>query len=212
MQILEQLGFALGLASIAGVNLYLTVLITGLLVHFDLLHLADKYHDMAVLGHPWVLGVAAVMFVLEFFADKVPWLDSLWDSVHTFIRPIGGALLGMQALGSLPPHMQVIAGLLAGGAALTTHTAKAGTRLLINHSPEPASNIVASVAEDVAVVGGSALIFSHPVVALVVFSALLLVLWLLLPKVFRLLGRTFQMIREKWRSLRHRPIGATPAS
>jgi len=211
MPILEQLGVAVGLASIAGVNLYLTVLITGLLVRFDLLHLADKYHDMEVLGHPWVLGVAGVMFLLEFVADKVPWLDSFWDGVHTFIRPIGGALLGMQALGSLPPHMQVIAGLLAGGAALTTHTAKAGARLVINHSPEPASNIAMSVAEDCAVTGGSALIFLHPAIALGVFSVILVLLWILLPRLFRLLGKFFQGLKRRWHSLRGQqtPTGGT---
>ena len=205
MPILEQLGVAVGLASIAGVNLYLTVLITGLLVRFDLLHLSEKYHDMEVLGHPWVLGVAGVMFLLEFVADKVPWLDSFWDGVHTFIRPIGGALLGMQALGSLPPHMQVITGLLAGGAALTTHTAKAGARLVINHSPEPASNIAMSVAEDCAVVGGSALIFLHPAIALGVFSVILVLLWILLPRLFRLLGKSFQGLKRRWHSLRGQP-------
>jgi len=81
MEILEQLGLALGLASLAGVNLYLTVLLSGVLVHFNLLHLADKYQDLAALGHPWVIAVAGALFLVEFFADKVPWVDSLWDSV-----------------------------------------------------------------------------------------------------------------------------------
>jgi hypothetical protein len=201
MHILEHLGLALGLASIAGVNLYLTVLLTGLAVHFNLLHLADQYHDMEALGHPWVIAVAGVMYTVEFCADKVPWLDSVWDAVHTFVRPVGGALLGFQALGDMPPHVQVIAALLAGGAALTTHSAKAGTRLLINHSPEPASNIVMSVAEDVAVGGASFLIFAHPVVALAVFSITLVALWILMPKMFRMIVRSFQIIRSKWRSL-----------
>lgn len=202
MHILEHLGLALGLASLAGVNLYLTVLLTGLAVHFNLLQLADQYHDLATLGHPWVIGIAGVLYTVEFFADKVPWLDSLWDAIHTFIRPAGGVLLSFQALGDMPPHVQVIAALLAGGASLTTHTAKAGTRLAINHSPEPASNIVMSVAEDVAVGGGAVLIFSHPVVALLVFSLILAVLWILLPKLYRLLRRSFELIRCKWRSLR----------
>jgi hypothetical protein len=197
MQILEQLGLALGLASLAVLNLYLTVLITGTMVHFNLLHLADKYETLGVLAHPWVLGVAGVLFLVEFFADKVPWVDSLWDGLHTFIRPVGGTLLAVQALGHMEPHMQVIAALLAGGAALTTHTAKAGTRLLINHSPEPASNVAMSVAEDVAVIGGSALMYFAPVVGLVVFSVLLVVIWMLLPKVFRVLAGSVRYLRER---------------
>ena len=201
MSILEQLGLALGLASLAGINLYLTVFLAGTLVHFNLLHLADKYQELAALGHPWVIGVAGALYLIEFFADKVPWLDSLWDGVHTFIRPVGGTLLALQALGDTAPHVQAIAGLLAGGAALTTHSAKAGTRLLANQSPEPASNVALSVTEDVAVVGGSFLALLHPVIALVVFAVLLVVLWVLLPKLYRLLCGTWQLLRSKVGSL-----------
>lgn len=181
------MGLALGLASLAGLNLYLTVFLAGVLMHFNLLHLADQHQELAALGHPWVIGVAGVLYIVEFFADKVPWVDSLWDTVHTLIRPAGGTLLALQALGDLAPEIQVIAGLLAGGAALTTHATKAGTRLLANHSPEPVSNIALSVGEDAAVVGGSALAFLAPVAALVVFAVALVVLWLVLPRVWRVL-------------------------
>lgn len=209
MNILEHLGLALGLATVAGVNLYLTVLLTGLAVHFNFMQLADQYHDLAVLGHPWVIGVAAVMYVIEFGADKIPWLDSAWDAIHTFVRPIGGALMGMQALGDIPPYVQVIAALLAGGAAFTTHSAKAGTRLMINHSPEPVSNIAVSLTEDIAVSAGWTLMLAHPVVALVLFSLLLAGLWFLIPKLFRLLRASFGVIREKWRSLwQKEPVAA----
>lgn len=201
MEILEQLGLALGLASLAGVNLYLTVLLAGTLVHFNLLHLADKYADLAALGHPWVIGVAGGMFLVEFFADKVPWVDSLWDSVHTFIRPVGGTLLALQAVGEMPPHVQVVAGLLAGGAALTTHTAKAGTRLLVNHSPEPVSNVALSVGEDAAVVGGSFLVLLLPVVAFFATVVLLVVLWLILPRLWRLLRGSLGFVKARWREL-----------
>jgi Domain of unknown function (DUF4126) len=197
MQVLEQLGLALGLASLAGLNLYLTVLITGTMVHFNLLHLADKYETLGVLAHPWVLGVAGALFLIEFFADKVPWVDSMWDAVHTFIRPVGGTLLALQALGHMEPHMQVVAALLAGGAALTTHSAKAGTRLLINHSPEPASNIAMSLAEDAAVVGGSALIHFAPVIALVVFLILLTLLWFVLPRVFGMVLSSLRFLKTR---------------
>lgn len=197
MQILEQLGLALGLATLAGVNLYLTVLLTGLAIRFDLLHLAEKYESLEALGHPAVLIVAGVLFCLEFFADKVPWVDTLWDSIHTIIRPVGGVMLGLQALGDVPPYMQVVSALVAGGAALTTHSAKAGTRLFINHSPEPASNIAASVGEDVAVVGGVALTLLNPVVALIVFTLLLIALWLIFPRLWRSGKATLWLIWHK---------------
>lgn len=199
MHILEQLGLALGLASLAGVNLYLTVLITGLAIRFDWVHLADRYQQLDVLGHPAVLAVAGVMFLLQFFADKVPWVDSLWDSLHTIIRPVGGTLLAIQALGDMPTYVQVTAALLAGGAALTTHGAKAGTRLLINHSPEPATNITMSLGEDIAVVGGMALVMLRPVIALVVFSVVLVLLWMIFPRLWRIIRTTLWLAWHKLR-------------
>jgi hypothetical protein len=210
MEILEQLGLALGLASLAGVNLYLTVLLAGTLVHFNLLHLADKYADLAALGHPWVIGVAGGLFLVEFFADKVPWVDSLWDSVHTFIRPVGGTLLALQAVGEMPPHVQVVAGLLAGGAALTTHTAKAGTRLLVNHSPEPVSNVALSVGEDAAVVGGSFLVLLLPVVAFFATLVLLTVLWLILPHLWRALRGSLAFLTGQWRAVAGGTVSPPP--
>ena len=211
MHILEQLGLALGLASLAGVNLYLTVFLTGLLVRFDLLHLADKYQTLDALGHPAVLGVAGVLFALEFFADKIPWVDSLWDSVHTIIRPVGGTMLALQALGDMPPHLQVMAGLLAGGAALTTHSAKAGTRLLINHSPEPFSNVAMSLAEDAAVGAGAFLVLLKPVIAFAVFGVLLLVLWVLLPRIWGIIRSSAWFIWMKLRVPGKRQNLDTPA-
>ncbi len=201
MHILEQLGLALGLASLAGLNLYLTVFLTGLLVRFDALHLAAKYQSLEVLGHDWVLIAAGVLYVIEFCADKVPWLDSLWDSIHTLIRPIGGTLLAMQALGDMPPHIEVIGALLAGGAALTTHSAKAGTRLLANHSPEPVSNIALSITEDIIVAAGTLVMLLKPIVALCIFTAVLIILWLVLPRIYRVLRRSFEIIHSKWRML-----------
>lgn len=195
MHILEQLGLALGLASLAGVNLYLTVFLTGILVRFDALHLAAKYQSMEVLGHDWVLLAAGVLYAIEFVADKVPWLDSFWDSIHTLIRPMGGTILAMQALGDMPPHVEVVGALFAGGAALTTHTAKAGTRLIANHSPEPVSNIVLSIGEDIGVAAGTLMMVVTPVFALCVFTAILIVLWLVLPKMWRLLKRSFLGLR-----------------
>jgi hypothetical protein len=200
MQILEHLGLALGLASLAGVNLYLTTLLAGLAVRFNLLHLGEQHADLAILAHPWVLGVAGVLYLVEFFADKIPWLDSLWDAIHTLIRPVGGCLLALQTLGHTAPELQVIAGLLAGGAALTTHSAKAGTRLLANHSPEPVSNIALSLGEDAAVVGGSALALIFPIVAFVFFAIVLTVIWIMLPRIFRVLRKSWDIIRSRWRA------------
>lgn len=199
MELLEQLGVALGLASLAGVNLYLTVLLTGMLVRFDWLHLADKYHHLEVFGHPVVLAVAGVFFVMEFFADKIPWVDSLWDSVHTIIRPVGGTLVALQSLGEMEPWMQVTAGLVAGTAALTTHSAKAGTRLMINHSPEPFSNVAMSLSENIAVAAGSIFVLMKPLIAFGVFSALIVIIWMVFPWLFRIIRTSLWLIWNKLR-------------
>ena len=195
MDILTELGVGLGLASLAGVNLYLTVLLAGLLVRFNWLQLAENYQHLEVFGHPVVLTVAGVFFVMEFFADKIPWVDSLWDSVHTIIRPVGGTLLGLQAMGDMEPWMQVAAGLAAGGAALTTHSAKAGTRLLINHSPEPFSNWTASAGEDVASLGLVWLAWQHPLVFGVVLVIFLVIMAWALPKLWRFVRAMFRRLR-----------------
>lgn len=214
MQILEELGLALGLASLAGLNLYLTVFLTGMLVRFDVLHLAEKFQGIEALGHDWVLIAAGVLYAVEFVADKVPWVDSLWDSVHTLVRPIGGTILAMQALGEMPPHMEVVGALLAGGAALTTHSAKAGARLLANHSPEPTSNIALSITEDIIVIAGTAIMVLKPVVALCLFTMALIVLWLVLPRIWRVVRRSFEVVRDSLRRLfgRRTPDYSVPGS
>jgi len=169
VSVIDQLGVALGLATLAGVNLYLTVLVAGLAIRFDWIGLSGSYEQLAVLGHPWVIGIAGVMFVIEFFADKVPWLDSVWDAVHTIIRPAGAVLIALAALGKMDPAILTIGALLAGGASLATHGTKAGVRALLNLSPEPVSNSVASVTEDGLVLGGLGLIGLFPTVAFVLF-------------------------------------------
>ena len=169
MTLLDQLGVAFGLATLAGVNLYLTVLVTGLALRFQWIELSGSYGQLTVLGNPWIIGVAAVLFIIEFFADKIPMVDSVWDSLHTLIRPVGGVLLALTALGGMDPVVLVIAALLAGSASLSTHGAKAGARAVVNLSPEPVSNSVASVTEDGLVLGGLALIGFFPAVALFIF-------------------------------------------
>lgn len=179
MGTLELLGTALGLATLAGLNLYLTVFVTGLAVRMDWIHLADKYDQLQVLADPAILWVSGTLFVLEFFADKIPWVDSLWDSVHTIIRPVGGAMVAIMVLGDANPVYDVIVGLLGGGMALTAHAAKAGTRLLANASPEPFTNIGLSLGEDALVLGGLGLVAFQPVIALVLaVGAFVLACWL----------------------------------
>jgi Domain of unknown function (DUF4126) len=182
---LDLLAVALGLAALAGVNLYLTVFATGLAIHFHWITLAPQYQSLEVLGNPWIISIAGVLYLLEFFADKVPWVDSIWDAVHTVIRPIGGALLAIQVLGHPSPALTVIVALLAGGTSLIAHTAKAATRLASNTSPEPFSNIGLSLGEDAAVLGGLALIHFNPLVALVIFLVGIGAFFYFAPKILR---------------------------
>lgn len=185
METLQLLGVALGLASLAGINLYLTVFATGLSIQQQWLDVSQTYPQLEILGHPAIVAVSGIMFLLQFFADKVPWVDSLWDAVHTLIRPVGGAFLAVAALGEADPVFDVIIALLAGGTTLFVHSAKAGTRFVVNHSPEPFSNIALSVTEDAAVLGGLVLIKNDPLLALAVFAIALLCLAYFGPKLFR---------------------------
>jgi len=207
METLELLGVALGLATLAGINLYLTVFVSGLAINQGWITLHPQYEQLAVLGDPIIVAVAGVLFALEFFADKVPWVDSLWDAVHTVIRPIGGAMLAITVLGDSHPVYDVIVGLLAGGMALTTHGAKTGTRLLVNASPEPFSNIGVSLAEDATVLVGLGLVYKYPVAALIVaVIAVGLIIWFA-PRVLR---ATRTMLWFAWRRLQH-ACGANPS-
>ena len=144
-----------------------------------------------MLANPWVMGSAAVGAVAEFFADKVMWLDSLWDAVHTAIRPIGGAVLALALVDSGDPVWQVVTLLLGGGAALMSHSAKAGTRAVVNASPEPFSNIAVSSGEDVVSGGLLFLALSHPVVAIIIAVLLFALALLAIIIVRRILNRLF---------------------
>jgi hypothetical protein len=182
---LDLLAAALGLAALAGINLYLTVFVTGAAIHFHWITLAPQYQSLEVLGDPWIITIAGILYFLEFFADKIPWVDSIWDAVHTVIRPIGGALLAIQVLGHPSPTFTVIVALLAGGTSLVAHTAKAATRLASNSSPEPFSNIGLSLGEDAAVVGGLALIHFNPILALVIFLIAIGAFFYFAPRILR---------------------------
>jgi len=185
MEQLKLLGIALGLASLAGINLYLTVFLTGLSIHYQWITLGPTYQSLEVLGHPAVIIIAGILYFLEFLADKIPWVDTAWDAVHTVIRPIGGALLAIQVLGHPSPAFTIIVALLAGGTSLITHTAKSTTRLASNTSPEPFSNIALSLGEDAAVVGGLALIHYSPLLALGILAVFIAAFIYFAPKIFR---------------------------
>jgi hypothetical protein len=158
--------------------------------------------NLQILMHPGVIAVACVMYVIEFFADKVPYVDSGWDVLHTFIRIPAGAVLAARSLGDLNPALELMA-LLAGGAvALAAHSTKATVRLAINASPEPFSNWAASVTEDITVLGGLWMIFHHPLLMIIlVVSFVALVIWVV-PKLFRLAKRGFQALRARMRGIK----------
>ena len=185
MERFSLLSVALGLACLAGLNLYLTVFVTGLAIHQHWIVLSPNFQSLEVLSQPWIIVIAGILYLLEFFADKIPWLDSAWDAVHTIIRPIGGALLAIQVLGHHTPVLDVLVVLLAGSTSLVTHTAKASSRLVANSSPEPLSNIGLSVAEDIAVFGGLVLIHYNPILALSIFALAIAAFLYFAPKVLR---------------------------
>ncbi|MBA3963114.1 MAG: DUF4126 domain-containing protein [Chthoniobacterales bacterium] len=209
MDQLKLLGVALGLACLAGVNLYLTVFVTGLAINQHWIVLGPEYQSLAILADSRVLWISGALYVLEFFADKIPWVDSAWDTVHTIIRPIGGALLAIRALGQTTPAFDAVVALAAGSASLVTHSAKASTRLVANTSPEPFSNIGLSLLEDAAVVGGLALIHYNPLWALAVFVLILSIILYLAPKIFRAVRVKLWLIWKKLNGPAEHEAGST---
>jgi hypothetical protein len=176
------------LAFAAGVNLYATVAVLGLCSHYGLVALPEQYRAF---DHPLVIGVALTMYVVEFVADKIPWFDSIWDVVHTLIRPLGGALLAVVAMGDASPAATALAGLLGGSIAMTTHVTKAGTRAAANTSPEPFSNWFLSLGEDVLAVGIAYGALAHPMIALAIALGLLLAIALSASIIVRAVRRRF---------------------
>jgi hypothetical protein len=173
MGIVEILGLAGSVSLLSGWRLYLCVVATGLAMQTGLLPLPDHLTSLQVLANPWVMATAGFAALCEFFADKVPWLDSLWDTVHTVIRPLGGALLTLAVIDPADPVTQAVAFLLGGGGALLAHGGKAGTRAVVNASPEPFSNIAVSTGEDVATAGLLYAIYQFPAMAAGVAALLL---------------------------------------
>ncbi|KAB7648896.1 DUF4126 domain-containing protein [Polymorphobacter fuscus] len=191
----EIIGIAASLSLLAGWRLYAAVLAAGLAVRFGGFGLPGELAGLAVLGNWWVLGVAAAGTLAEFLADKVAIIDSVWDAVHTLVRPIGGALLAFAVVAPDNAALGVVTVLLGGGAALAAHGAKAGTRAAINTSPEPVSNVVASVAEDGVTAAGLWLVFAHPQWAAAVAAVLLVITGTMLWTAWRVVGS----LRRRWR-------------
>lgn len=186
MDSLTTLGRTLGFSFAAGVNLYATVAILGLASRYGWVTLPPQY---AVFDNDWIIGAALVMYVIEFVADKIPWLDSAWDAVHTFIRPVGGALIAVTTLGDASPTMTTLVGLLGGAVAASSHVSKAGTRAVANTSPEPFSNWILSLSEDAFVVGLGLVALKYPLVALTVTVILLVAIVLFARFIIRAIRR-----------------------
>jgi hypothetical protein len=189
--VLAAIAVALGAGWASGLNAYAAVLVLGAAQQLGLVTLP---HDLQVLASPWVMGVAAILFALNFLADKIPYVDSINDMLQTVVRVPAGALLAYGAAGGISPEVAVIAGLLGGTLAAGTHVAKTGTRALINTSPEPFSNIAASFAEDASVVGGLALAIAHPITFLCLLALFVVLLIWLLPKLVRLALTPFRRL------------------
>jgi hypothetical protein len=165
VDVLTTLGRTMGFSFAAGINLYATVAILGLASRLDWVSLPPQFK---VFDNDIVIGAAIVMYVIEFVADKIPWVDSIWDAIHTVVRPIGGALIAVATLGHASPTVEGLAALLGGTLAAGSHFGKAGTRAVANASPEPFSNWILSISEDIFVVGLGFLALRYPAAAAVV--------------------------------------------
>lgn len=200
MSPLETLGFALGTSFASGLNLYATVAAAGLFQRLGVVQLPDS---LQVLAHPIVLGVAVTLFIVEFIADKIPYVDSAWDALHTFIRPPAAAVLAYSAFGAVPEEYKLGAALLAGGVALTSHGAKSTTRAAANTSPEPVSNWALSLAEDGLSVFLVWMAAEHPLLTAAIVLVLVIVAVLLIRKLWRFARQMAGRLR--------RPQSSTPA-
>ncbi|HNO74122.1 MAG TPA: DUF4126 domain-containing protein [Nitrosomonas mobilis] len=182
--LMATLALTMGASWASGVNLYAVLLVLGLGSATGNIILPN---ELVVLSNPWIIGASAIMYLVEFIADKIPGFDSLWDAIHTFVRIPAGAILAAGAVGDVSTGMEIAAGILGGGTAATSHATKAGTRMMINTSPEPVTNWTASVGEDFLVLGGLWTALNHPLIFLGLFAIFIgLAIWLL-PKLWRLI-------------------------
>jgi len=200
-QLIAMISLSMGVAWASGLNLYAAVLTLGILSTTGNIVLPP---GLEVVADPMVIAASGFMFCVEFFADKTPGVDSAWDAAHTFIRVPAGAILAASAVGDMTSAAGITAGLLGGGMALTTHSLKAGTRVLINTSPEPVSNWTASITEDLAVIAGLWTALNYPVIFLVFLIAFIILMIWLLPKLwlgiktlFSTVGRSFSNNKQQ---------------
>ncbi|CAG0976546.1 DUF4126 domain-containing protein [Geobacter sp.] len=200
MSLLNTLTLAMGTAWVSGINLYASVATLGLLGRFAHLQLPG---ELMALTSWWVIGVALALYLIEFIADKIPLIDSAWDVIHTFIRVPAGAVLAMAALGDFDTGIQAIAFLLGGGLALSSHGTKAATRAMINTTPEPVTNVVASVTEDFVAVSSVLLAVFYPVLLVVVVVVGLLISLFVLPRTIRYFRAVVGKMRGTADSERH---------
>lgn len=198
MNLIPTLSSILGLGFASGVNLYAAILVVGLGVRMG--WLSGLPGDLNVLASPIVLGAAALMYFLEFFADKIPYVSVAWDSFHTMIRPLGGAALALASASKLSPEMQVLALLAGGSLALGSHSTKMGYRLLAHASPEPFTDSIFSLAEDLGVAGLVVLTYKHPEIAIGVVSVLVIGMVIVLPLIWRVVWFGFHGVAGRLRS------------
>jgi hypothetical protein len=177
----ELIGLASTVSLLAGWRLYFVTFLVGLGMKFGWIGLPDQLRALDILANNWIIAIAGAGALAEFFADKVAWIDSAWDSIHSFIRPLGGALLSLAIVDAGDPGWQVASFLLGGGAAFLAHAGKAGARTVVNASPEPVSNVIVSTGEDIATGGLLALAIANPVLAAIIALVLVgLSLWLVI--------------------------------
>jgi len=202
METLANLGILIGSSWTSGINLYLTTALLGIAHRIGWITLPGS---MDVISNPLIIGVALCLYLVEFVADKIPYVDSAWDAVHTFIRPTGGATLAYLASSQTDPVIQTVLTMVGGAIAMDSHLTKAGTRVAINASPEPITNSVVSITEDLLVLGVIWMVFSHPlVITTLVLLFVLFSIWFL-PKMFRLIKRGFQYLFGKRENIPDNP-------
>ena len=188
MDVLTSLGRTMGFSFAAGINLYATVAILGLASRYGWVALPPQYQ---VFDNSWIIGGALALYVIEFVADKIPWVDSAWDAVHTVIRPVGGALIAVATLGEQSTAMQTLVALFGGALAASTHFSKAGTRVMANASPEPFTNWILSIGEDAFVVGLGVLALKYPAAAAIVVIVCVAVIVSFAAVIVKLVRRRF---------------------
>lgn len=190
-QISATVALTMGLAWASGINLYATLLTLGYLANTGNIDLPP---DLQIVANPMVMMAAGLMYAIEFFADKVPGVDTGWDTLHTFVRIPAGAMLAAGAVGDLSPAVEIAAAIVGGGMAAGSHATKAGARVLINTSPEPFTNWAASIGEDIAVLGGVWACLNHPVLFLIVLIFFIALMIWLLPRIWRGIKKVFRII------------------